>query len=302
MLSTVTNTSPSLLLPQYPKPSHFFIHISDTHLIASQSNLYDSEVNGDHTLIELLQELELSGSSPDAIIVTGDVADLGEPGAYEKALKILNPVAERMNTEIIWIMGNHDSRPHFKNILLKQDPSYEEIDQVHHFNGLRVISLDTSVVGHHYGEVTQEQLEWLRNELDTPSEKGTILAMHHPPVPSVLDLASAVELRDQKKLAEVIRGTDIKTIIGGHLHYSSNAMFAGIPVSVATSTCYTQDLNVEVGGTRGRAGAQGFNLIHVYDETILHSVVPSGKYSTVGQFVSSIETKEILNKLYNLNG
>jgi hypothetical protein len=29
-----------------------------------------------------------------------------------------------------------------------------------------------------------------------------------------------------------------------------------------------------VGGTRPRDGAQGFNLIHVYDETIVHSVVP----------------------------
>ena len=100
--------------------------------------------------------------------------------------------------------------------------------------------------------------------------------MHHPPVPSVLDLAVAVELRDQAALAEVVEGTDIRSIIAGHLHYSSTATFAGIPVSVASASCYTQDLNVPVGGTRGRDGARAFNLVHVYPTTVLHSVVPLG--------------------------
>ena len=105
--------------------------------------------------------------------------------------------------------------------------------------------------------------------------------MHHPPVPSVLDLAVSVELRDQAGLAEVIEGSDIRSIIAGHLHYSSTATFAGVPVSVASASCYTQDLNVPVGGTRGRDGARAFNLVHVYPTTVLHSVVPLGAFPTL---------------------
>jgi hypothetical protein len=45
-------------------------------------------------------------------------------------------------------------------------------------------------------------------------------------------------------------------------------------VSVASSTCYAQDLTVPVGGTRPQDGAQAFNLVHVYDDTVVHSVVP----------------------------
>ena len=118
--------------------------------------------------------------------------------------------------------------------------------------------------GHHHGEVAPAQLDWLAEELSIPAPHGTILAMHHPPVPSVLDLAVSVELRDQSGLAEVVEGSDIRSIIAGHLHYSSTATFAGIPVSVASASCYTQDLNVPVGGTRGRDGARAFNLVHVY--------------------------------------
>src|SRR5690606_25786414 len=131
--------------------------------------------------------------------------------------------------------------------------------------------------GHHYGEVTSDQLDWLAEELSVPAPDGTILAMHHPPVPSVLDLAASVELRDQASLAEVLVGSDVRAILAGHLHYSSTATFAGIPVSVASATCYTQDLNVPVGGTRGRDGARACNLVHVYPSTVLHSVVPLGE-------------------------
>jgi 3',5'-cyclic AMP phosphodiesterase CpdA len=98
--------------------------------------------------------------------------------------------------------------------------------------------------------------------------------MHHPPVPSVLPLAASVELYDQPRLAAVLRGSDVRAIIAGHLHYSTFATFTGIPVSVASATCYTQDLTVPAGGTRPQDGAQAFNLIHVYDDTIVHSVVP----------------------------
>jgi 3',5'-cyclic AMP phosphodiesterase CpdA len=98
--------------------------------------------------------------------------------------------------------------------------------------------------------------------------------MHHPPVPSVLPLAATVELRDQRRLAAVLRGSDVRAIIAGHLHYSTFATFAGIPVSVASSTCYAQDLTVPIGGTRPQDGAQAFNIVHVYDDAVVHSVVP----------------------------
>ena len=117
--------------------------------------------------------------------------------------------------------------------------------------------------------------------------------MHHPPVPSVLPLAASVELRDQARLADVLRGTDVRAIIAGHLHYSTFATFAGIPVSVASSTCYAQDLTVPVGGTRPQDGAQAFNLVHVYDQTVVHSVVPVDAPRTL-EFIDPAEARRRL--------
>jgi len=266
---------------EYPRPDHFLLHISDTHLLAGGGRLYDRVASEQH-LRTLFDEFEASGARPEAIVFTGDLADLGEPDAYDRIRRIVDPVAARVGAQVIWVMGNHDDRSAFRRGLLG-DPLgvTRPVDRVDDVNGLRVITLDSTVPGHHHGEVSPAQLDWLAEELSIPAPHGTILAMHHPPVPSVLDLAVSVELRDQAGLAEVIEGSDIRSIIAGHLHYSSTATFAGIPVSVASASCYTQDLNVPVGGTRGRDGARAFNLVHVYPTTVLHSVVPLGSFPTL---------------------
>jgi 3',5'-cyclic AMP phosphodiesterase CpdA len=195
-------------------------------------------------------------------------------------------------------MGNHDDRGNFREGLLGQHPLTTPIDRVYDVNGLRIIALDSSVPGHHHGLVTDAQLDWLAEELAFPAPHGTIIAMHHPPVPSVQDLAILVELRNQDALAEVIRGSDVRSIIAGHLHYSTTSTFAGVPVSVASATCYTQDLNVAadaagVRGTKPRDAAQAYNLVHVYEETVLHSVVPIGKSDAL-KFTSAEQTTRLL--------
>ncbi len=278
----------SIRTAEYPRPDHFLLHLSDTHLLAGGSKLYGS-VDAEAHLAELFAEVEASGARPQALVFTGDLTDKGEPGAYERLRHIVEPVAERMGARVIWVMGNHDDRSVFRTELLGQPPSQAPINRSYDLNGLRLITLDTSVPGHHYGEISDQQLAWLAEELRVPAPDGTILAMHHPPIPSVLDLATAVELRDQSRLADVLHGTDVRSILAGHLHYSSMAMFAGIPVSVSSATCYTQDLNVPVGGTLGRDGARAFNLVHVYPGTVLHSVVPLGHYPTL-EYIDPVES------------
>lgn len=260
---------------EHPAADRILLHLSDTHLRAPGPQLFGS-VDGESSLTAALDAIESSGIAPDAIVFTGDLVDLGEAAAYEALRGLVEPFADRMGARLLWVMGNHDDRGAFRSELLDQHPAdptapYDRVDEL---DGLRVVTLDTSVPGHHHGEVSDAQLAWLADVLATPAPLGTVLAMHHPPVPSVLPLASSVELRDQRRLAAVLRDSDVRAIIAGHLHYSTFATFAGIPVSVASSTCYAQDLTVPVGGSRPQDGAQAYNLVHVYDDTVVHSVVP----------------------------
>jgi Icc protein len=263
----------SRLEAEYPRPDHVLVHISDTHLLAREGRLYD-RVDASERLRELLTALERTGRRPEAIVFTGDLADHGEPAAYAELGAIVEPVAARLGAQIVWAMGNHDDRAAFRTALLGEAGDGSPVDRVYWFNGLRVITLDTTVPGAHHGELDDAQLVWLAAELAKPAIDGTILALHHPPIPSLLDLAVSVELRGQARLADVLRGSDVRAILGGHLHYSSTATFAGIPVSVASASCYTQDLLAPAGGSRPRDGARAFNFVHVYPTTVLHSVVP----------------------------
>ena len=259
---------------EHPAPERILLHISDTHLRAASTPRLFGALDGAAQLSRALDVIEESGVRPDAVVFTGDLVDLGERGAYADLRALVEPFAERIGARVLWVMGNHDDRAAFRAELLDEASDPRPVDRVDELDGLRVVTLDTSVPGHHHGELRDEQLAWLAGVLATPAPLGTIVAMHHPPVPAVLPLAASVELRDQSRLARVLRGTDVRAIIAGHLHYSTFATFAGIPVSVASSTCYAQDLTVPVGGTRPQDGAQAFNLVHVYDDTVVHSVVP----------------------------
>jgi 3',5'-cyclic AMP phosphodiesterase CpdA len=279
---------------EHPRPRHFLLHLSDPHLMGGPDPLY-GVVDSEARLIQLFDEVIASGARPEAVIFTGDLADKGDPEAYCKLRAIVEPACKELGAEVIWAMGNHDNRANFRTGLLDEPGHDAPVDKSYFINGLRVITMDTSVPGFHHGELSSDQLEWLTRQLDTPAPDGTVLALHHPPVPSVLDLSVLVELRDQASLESVVRNSDVRTILAGHLHYSTTASFAGIPVSVASASCYTQDLNVPVGGTRGQDGGQSFNLVHVYEHTIVHSVVPMGRSTTVGEYVSPEETKRRLD-------
>jgi Icc protein len=282
-----------LIEAEHPRPRHFLLHLSDPHLLGGPDPLYGA-VDSEARLIQLFDEVQASGARPEAVIFTGDLADKGDPEAYAKLRAIVEPACSDLGAKVIWAMGNHDNRANFRAGLLDQPGNDDPVDHSYYVNGLRVITMDTSVPGFHHGELSGDQLDWLAAQLETPAPDGTILALHHPPVPSVLDLSVLVELRDQAALAAVVRNSDVRTILAGHLHYSTTGMFAGIPVSVASATCYTQDLNVPVGGTRGRDAGQAFNLVHVYEHTIVHSVVPLGAAPTVGEYVSPEETERRL--------
>ncbi|KAJ1683962.1 hypothetical protein LUZ63_020829 [Rhynchospora breviuscula] len=258
---------------QYPPARRTILHLSDTHLLGGRGllgGLYDSAAQLGRTL-EAITRL---GVTPDALVFTGDLTDLGEPDAYRRLRAAVEPVAAELGAPVVWVAGNHDERAAMRRELLDLPPTEEPITGVWDLGGLRLIALDSSVPGWHHGELDAAQRHWLREELRTPAPLGTLLALHHPPVPSHIPFFDILELRDQPLLAEAIGGSDVRGILAGHLHYSTSGTFAGIPVSVAAATCYTMNLQRPPAEVNGMDAGQSFHLVHVYDDTITHSVVP----------------------------
>ena len=261
-------------LGQYPLPTHVVAHVSDPHLLAER-RLYGA-IDTHETLRNAMARLARLELPPQAIVFTGDLADRAEPKAYVKLREIVEPAADAIGAEVVWVMGNHDEREPYARELFGEEITEDVTqDRVHDIAGLRVVSLDTSVPGYHHGEISLAQLAWLTDLLATPSEHGTVLAMHHPPIPvPMVRAAEVIELHDQHLLAEVIEGTDVRGVIAGHIHFSSYSTFAGVPVSVASSTCYLADPAPAGRLLSAVDGHQSVTMMHFYDDRVVHSVVP----------------------------
>ena len=260
-------------LGQYPDPTHVVAHLSDPHLLAG-SLQYDA-IDTVARLESALERLGRVPTPPQALVFTGDLADRGEPAAYRRLREVVEPAAAAFGAEVVWVMGNHDDRAAYSRELFGAE-SEEPQDRVHDVAGLRIVALDTSVPGWHHGELSDEQLQWLAEVLAEPAPHGTLLAVHHAPIPvPMLRLAELIELHDQPRLAAVVEGSDVRGILGGHFHFTSWSTFAGVPVSVASATCYTSELAPDQRLLSGVDGHQAFTMLHLYDDRVVHSVVPA---------------------------
>ncbi len=290
---------------QYPAPQLTLAHLSDVHLLAHGVKQYGVVVP-EEGLVLALERLIRLDPVPQALVFTGDLADKAEPEAYARLRALVEPAAAAMGAQVVWVMGNHDERAAYARGLFDTDDDGPQ-DRVHDLGGLRIVALDTSEPEYHHGELSDGQLDWLREVLSTPAEHGTILAMHHPPIPvPTVEPAAILELLDQDRLAAVVEGSDVRQILGGHYHYTSHSTFAGVPVSVASASCYTTDPAPGDRLISGVDGHQAFNAVHVYDDRIVHTVIPittapevSGQPANVRSLLDALspeERREIISR------
>ena len=262
-------------LSQHPEPDFSVLHVSDTHLLGGGRKLHGS-IDTASRIDQMFQRLVASSLRIKALVFTGDLADCAEPEAYRELRALVEPYAHKLGAQVVWVMGNHDEPEPFSQELFDVPSLNAPQDRVYDVDGLRIIALDTSVAGYHHGELTHEQLIWLRNELRTPAPRGTLIAMHHPPIPTLIRLMGVIELDDQEALWDVISGSDVRGILAGHLHYSTLTVKNTIPVSVAAAMCYNIDLaapadRLLVGVDR----AHGSSLVSVYPEQLVMSDIPA---------------------------
>ncbi|KAA6433082.1 hypothetical protein FQ330_09035 [Agrococcus sediminis] len=258
----------------HPEPAAVIAHLSDTHLLAGGAllgGLVDTEAH----LRQTAERLRVAAADAHAIVVSGDVADLGEPEAYALAREILEPVADALGAPIVWTAGNHDERTAMRAALGMRGAPRDPIDSVTEVAGLRIVALDTSLPGWHHGGFDEGQAEWLAAALGDPPALGSVLVMHHPSLPYRSRLMRLLEFRDELRLTEVLDGADVRAILSGHLHVDGSGTFAEIPVVLAGATSYADDLAGPPPAMHGIDAAQSFNLVEVYTDAIAHSVVPA---------------------------
>ncbi|MET8423103.1 metallophosphoesterase [Nocardia sp. NPDC004860] len=251
------------------------VQLTDTHLRPNGERVLGA-VDTHAVLLHVLDKLRTGGRRIDALILSGDLADTGAPEAYRRLRAAVEPVAAELGAQVLYVMGNHDERAAFGVELLGHEPgsaaATAPYDQVLEVAGLRVIGLDSTTPGQHHGHLEDNQLDWLAAQLREPAPLGSLLVLHHPPLPSAVPAAEFLKLRNADRLAEVLTGTDVRMILCGHNHMTAASALAGIPVWVGPALAYRIDALSPAGRQYGIAGS-GSTRIDVLDTAIIASAV-----------------------------
>ncbi|WP_214408228.1 metallophosphoesterase [Pseudonocardia lacus] len=256
------------------EPRYTLIQISDPHVEDEGAvGRYGADTAAGLRLA--LRRLEESAVRPDAVLVTGDLTENGTPAEYRRFRSVVEPVAARLAVPFAYAMGNHDDRAALRAVLLGDGSgSTDPLFHVLRVRGLRIVVLDSSVPGLAHGELSGGQLDLLRAELAEPARDGTVLVLHHPPLPSALPVTAAIGLRGRAALGQVLAGTDVRIVLAGHTHVVSAGTLVGIPVWTPGALASTSDsLPPATAGTR-LVAAPSVARIDLFDDSLLATAVP----------------------------
>lgn len=210
-------------------------HVSDFHLDGGE---HSTERAG--RVMAYLNDLV---GPPDAVLVTGDIADHGLPVEYELAGSILSS-AHR----ILVCPGNHDERTAFRKVLLGEPSDAAPVNAVHQVAGVTVALCDSTIPGRDDGLLAEETLDWLDAVLAAAPDAPALVCFHHPPVLLHSPYIDRIRQYGEQRLAALVgRHPNVVALLCGHAHTPAASTFAGRPLLVAPGVVSTLTLPWERG-------------------------------------------------------
>jgi 3',5'-cyclic-AMP phosphodiesterase len=206
-------------------------HISDIHVDSG-----DRSAARTARVIEFLAALP---TPPDVVLLTGDIADHGEEGEYQR-------VRELLPFPVLSCPGNHDVRGPYRKVMLDEDGDDGPVDRAYEVNGVLILMCDSSIPGRDDGWLADETLAWADQVLAGEPRRPAFLAFHHPPVELGLSFPDTIRQFGEDRLADLVeRHPQIVALLCGHAHSAAATTFAGRPLLVAPGVVSTSVLPVE---------------------------------------------------------
>ena len=182
---------------------------------------------------------------PDAVAITGDLTDLGQPEEYALLRELIAP----LEMPVYLIPGNHDRRDAMRAAFPEHRYLGQSPDLIRYAieaHALRIVALDTVVKGKSGGDLDDMSLAWLDRTLAGARGHPTVVLMHHPPFRTFIGHMDAFGLRDPAPLAAVIeRHPQVQAILCGHVHRAIQVRFAGTVASTAPSAAHQVALDLD---------------------------------------------------------
>lgn len=187
------------------------IQITDSHLM-DRAEASFVKMNPEQSFHAVIDDLRAQYPHIDAIIHTGDVAQVAKPETYARYQQYM----QSLGIPFYQIPGNHDDISCFP--FASPDP----IPAVLIFGNWRFILLNTAVPNRIDGWIRTEQLIHLEQLLKEHQQHDVILACHHHPLEMQSHWIDQHKLKNTKQLTAILEQyNNIKAIICGHVHQDS---------------------------------------------------------------------------------
>ncbi|MHA6482382.1 metallophosphoesterase [Paenibacillus sp. strain BS8-2] len=256
-----------------------FAHLTDTHINVPDKNPLFS-MDATKKLREAFAELGKLTQKPAFVVISGDLTQDGDTADYRHLRQILDEEQMKLGVPIHVALGNHDSRPCFREGYLGDQPSEESYYYEVMEDGLRMVVLNTQVPGTNAGRLDREQLDWLSGVLSTPAPLGTIIVHHHPVLPTITPLMDSHLLENPQDLAKVIAGSDVIGLLSGHIHCNNIGVFQGVPSAAATGVAF--GIEPTSNDSMKFIDNSGFNLVLVKSgQMIVHPMPMAGEQTII---------------------
>jgi 3',5'-cyclic-AMP phosphodiesterase len=248
-----------------PRP-FLLAHLSDPHLGGEWFD--DQSVARFAAAIESVRAVR---PQPDAVLLTGDLADHATDEEYEQLREFLAP----LGAPFYVLPGNHDDREALRRNFDVPGGDSEPVRYSVDLGPLRLVALDSTLPGRDSGALEGDQLDWLDAELAAAPEQPTLIAMHHPPivigVPAWDEIGLAAA--DRLALGAVIeRHQQVRRLACGHFHSTITGELAGRGVLVVPSTYVQTRLDFSVRELELTSELPGFAMHAVFDGELVSHV------------------------------
>lgn len=192
-----------------------FIHITDLHLSSDESELIHN-IPIYKVLDSILSYISERVNEFDFILITGDISDTGNLNSYITA----RTKFEEINLPIYWLPGNHDNLDHISHFNNTQNILGEKCfaKNGYIFLLLNSVAIDESGNNRNRGLISDSELIFLRQCLESNIDREIIIALHHPPVKSGTWKDDRMLLNTQEFFTELKNYKNIRAILYGHQH------------------------------------------------------------------------------------
>ena|SRR5689334_3525336 len=238
---------------------YLLVQLSDPHIGATWAG--GDPVAGLRAAVESVRRLP---DRPDAILMSGDLADNAADGEYE----LVRDLLAEIGVPVFVLPGNHDDRDRLRAQFDLPGAPGAPVQYAADLGPLRLLVLDSTRPGEARGELDSARLEWLDAELAAAPDRPTVLALHHPPVSTGIAAWDEIGLPvdDRRAFGEVIhRHPHVRRIVAGHIHRAMTGELDGRAVVAVPSTYVQGRLSFNSGELETTPEPPGFGVHALLD-------------------------------------